>query len=62
MESDSRIAINVIIKWNKIPKLIRNLVEDIRILATYIRDIQFVYHNRKTNSLADNLAKSGHLA
>lgn len=43
------------------PSQIKNLVEDIKILAQVIKDIKFVYCSRLTNELADLIAKKAYM-
>lgn len=59
LESDSQIAINAITGRIKTPKLIGNLVRDIKYLATCLSNFQFVFVT-ETKDLADRIVKGVH--
>lgn len=44
------------------PRLIRNIVEDIKILVKAVRNVKFVYSSRSINMLVDMLGKKTHCA
>lgn len=60
LESDSQIAIRAIMGAIKALNTITNIIEDILVLASAIRNIKFVYRNRHANILADIIARKAH--
>lgn len=60
METDSVIIVNVINGEATPPRLIGNIVEDIKMLPKAVRNMKFVYCNRSTNMLADMLGRKTH--
>lgn len=61
VESGSQVAINAITGWSQTPKLIGNLVRDIKKYFTFTTNIQFVYYSREIKGLAYRKAKVAHL-
>lgn len=57
IESDSKIAIQAIKGEINPLSDISSIVEEIRVLASVLMNIQFLYCNRKANDLTDELVK-----
>lgn len=60
IESDSLVIVKAINGEATSPRVIGNIVEDVKMLPTAVRNIKFVHCNRSTNILVDMLAKKAH--
>lgn len=61
VEGNSQIVIKSMLGQSQASKLIRNLIEDIR-LVKYFMKIFFCHYNKRANTLPDSLAKKVHLS
>lgn len=57
IQSDSLVALWAIIGDSKAPSDISNIIADICIIASAVRNIRFMYCNKQANTLANSLAK-----
>lgn len=60
VESDYQIAIQAITSAVKVSSLIHNIVKDSIVLASAIRNIQFVYCDIYTNKVVELIARNAH--
>lgn len=60
IESDSLVIVKAVNGEIDPPRLIKNIVEDLKMFAKAVRYIKFVYCCRSTNMLVDMLSKKAH--
>lgn len=57
VESDSQLGINFVNDRIFISKYIVNLVDDVRVLSSFFRDISIEYYNRQVNRDVDRMPR-----